>query len=96
MGTELQSMLLDGEEAKCNLRAEEKKMPAGKNRMKQVYSQQLNCVKDGASPELKGYLLTSRFLEPPLIQGHSSELPTFLKPGWLVIFFWVPLRVYSY
>ena len=48
MGNELQTMLLDGEEAKCNLRAEGKKMPAGKNRMKQVYSQQLNCVKDGA------------------------------------------------
>ena len=51
VGTELQTMLLDGEEAKCNLRAEGKKMPAGKNRMKQVYSQQLNCVKDGAWTE---------------------------------------------
>ena len=77
----------------ASYRVEGKKMPAGKYRMKQVYSQQLNHVKDGA---LKGYLLTCRFLEPPLIQGHSSVLPTFLRPGWLVIFFWVPLHVYPY
>ena len=47
----------------ASYRVEGKKMPAGKYRMKQVYSQQLNHVKDGA---LKGYLLTCRFLEPPL------------------------------
>ena len=45
----------------CELGEGWQKMPAGKYRMKQVYSQQLNHVKDGA---LKGCLLTSRFLEP--------------------------------
>lgn len=92
VGAELGRMPLAGEEAMYSLQSRGKE-GASWGREEADMRRVADACQHGA-PNWRATLLHSRFLEPPLIRDHSSL--SFLRPGWEVSSFWVPLHVYPH